>query len=193
MSSQIGNTKWQDMIPNIEVLKKCNMPGIEALLLRAQLRRWCGYLVRMKDDRIPRAVFYGQLKEGSRTACGQKLCFKDTLKSNMKSCNIDISNWESYASDRSLWRSYCKESLDHFEDQRLKTLQQKRQERKTIRVGTSHAMFVDAPARHALVFGDTSKAINEFGRVDHSLHRVLQRNCRSSLQNENTTPVCRAS
>ena len=24
----------------------------------------------------------------------------------------------------------------------------------------------------ALVFGDTSKAINEFGRVDHSLHRV---------------------
>ena len=32
-------------------------------------------------------------------------------------------------------------------------------------------MFVDAPSRHALVFGDTSKAINEFGRV-HSLHRV---------------------
>ena len=86
----------------------------------------------MKDDRIPRAVFYGQLKEGSRTAGGQKLCFKDTLKSNMKSCNIDISNWESYASDRCLWRSYCKESLDHFEDQRLKTLQQKRQEQKTI-------------------------------------------------------------
>ncbi len=37
----------------------------------------------MKDDRIPRAVFYGQLKEGSRTAGGQKLRFKDTLKSNL--------------------------------------------------------------------------------------------------------------
>ena len=29
--------KRQDMIPNTEVLKKCNMPGIEALLLQAQL------------------------------------------------------------------------------------------------------------------------------------------------------------
>lgn len=33
-------------------------------------------------------------------------------------------------------------------------------------------MFVDAPALHALVFGDPSKAINEFGGVDHSLHHV---------------------
>ena len=82
----------------------------------------------MNDYRIPRAVFYGQLKEGSRTAGGQKLCFKDTLKSNLKSCNIDISNWESYASYRSPWRSYWKNSLDPFEDHRLKTLQQKRQE-----------------------------------------------------------------
>ena len=48
----------------------------------------------MKDDRIPRVVFYGQLKEGYKTAGGQKLRFKDTLKSNLKSCNIDISNWE---------------------------------------------------------------------------------------------------
>ena len=90
---KIGNIKWQDMIPNTEVLKKCNMPGIEALLLQAQLR-WCGHLVRIKDDRIPRTVFYGQLKKRSRTAGGQKLRFKDTLKSNLKSCNIDISNWE---------------------------------------------------------------------------------------------------
>ena len=55
-------------------MKKCNMPGIEGLLLHAQLR-WCGHLVQMKDDRIPRAVFYGQLKKGSRTAGGQKLGF----------------------------------------------------------------------------------------------------------------------
>ena len=128
---KIGNIKWQDMIPNTEVLKKYNMPGIEVLLLQAQLR-WCGHLVRMKDDRIPRAVFYGQLKEDSRTAGGQKLRFKDTLKSNLKSCNIDISNWESYASNRSLWRSYCTKSLDHFEDQRLKNTPTKKQERKTI-------------------------------------------------------------
>ena len=101
---KIGNIKWQDMVHNTEVPKKCNMPGIEALLLQAQ-PRWCGHIVRMKNDRIPRAVIYGQLTEGSRTASGQKL---GTLKSNLKFCNIDTSNWESYASDTSLWRSYCK-------------------------------------------------------------------------------------
>ena len=67
------------------------MPGIEALLLQCQLQ-WCGHLVRMKDDRIPRAVFYGQLRQDSRTASGQKLPFKDTLESNLKSYNSDISN-----------------------------------------------------------------------------------------------------
>ena len=45
----------------------------------AQLR-WCGHLVRMKDDRIPRTVFYGQLKEGSRTAGGQKSRFKEAME-----------------------------------------------------------------------------------------------------------------
>ena len=61
--------------PNTEVLKESNMPGIEALLLQAQIR-WCDHLVRMKDDRIPKAVFYGQLKEGSRTAGGQNYTLK---------------------------------------------------------------------------------------------------------------------
>ena len=85
----------------------------------------------MKDDRIPRAVFYGQLKEGSRTAGGQKLRSKDTLKSNLKFCNIDIPTGKAMR-QTSLWRSYSKKSLDHFEDQSLKTHQQKRQEQKTI-------------------------------------------------------------
>ena len=84
MSSGKNGTQYK-------VLKKCNMPGIEALLLQAQLR-WCDHLVQMKDDRIPNAVFYGQPKEGSRTAGGQRLRFKDSLKSNLKSCNIDVSN-----------------------------------------------------------------------------------------------------
>ena len=69
------------------------MPGIETLLLQAQLR-WCGHLVQIKDNRIPKMVIFGQLKEHSRTAGGKKLRFKDTLKSNLKSCNIDVSNWE---------------------------------------------------------------------------------------------------
>lgn len=128
---KIANVKWQDQLPNTEVLRKCNIPGLEALLVQSQLR-WCGHLVRMDDNRLPKAVFYGQLKEGFRTAGGQKLRFKDTLKANLKSCGIDPSNWEKVAVDRSLWRSYCNQSVGHFEDNRVQVLQQKRLQRKTV-------------------------------------------------------------
>ena len=38
-----------------------------------------GHMVRI-DDRLPKTVFYMQLKEGFRLAGGPKICFKDTLK-----------------------------------------------------------------------------------------------------------------
>ena len=53
---RIANIKWQDMIPNTEVLQRCVQNGIEHHIKRAQLR-WSGHLVRMAGDRIPRTVF----------------------------------------------------------------------------------------------------------------------------------------
>ena len=50
---RIANIKWQDMIPNTEVLQRCAQTGIKQHIKRAQLR-WSGHLVRMADDRIPR-------------------------------------------------------------------------------------------------------------------------------------------
>ena len=38
--------------------------------------------------------------------------------------------------------------------------------------GNFIAMFVDAPAQHALVIGNTGRVINELGSVDQSLHHV---------------------
>ena len=60
----IAGIKWQDMVPNTEVLELCGTWGIEFHIKRAQLRR-SGHLVRMTDDRIPKALFYGQLKIGN--------------------------------------------------------------------------------------------------------------------------------
>ena len=39
---------WEDRVSNTEVLCRANMPGIEALIMRAQLR-WVGHVVRMDD------------------------------------------------------------------------------------------------------------------------------------------------
>ena len=44
--------KWQDRIPDIEVLKRVGMQSIHTLLKLAQLR-WTGHVTRMPDERLP--------------------------------------------------------------------------------------------------------------------------------------------
>ena len=58
----------------------------------------------MEDCRLPKQIFYSQLKEGKRKRGGQKKRFKDTLKANMKKCKIDHENWETKAKNRQHWR-----------------------------------------------------------------------------------------
>ena len=79
---RIANIKWQDVIPNTEVLQRCTQNGIEHHIKRAQLR-WPGHLVRMADDRIPKTVFYGELGAGRRTRGGQRKSYKDVLKATL--------------------------------------------------------------------------------------------------------------
>ena len=87
---KIARVKWQDRIPNTDVLNICGIMGIEAFLLKAQLR-WVGHIMRMPDSRIPKQVFLGQLAVGKRLQCGPVLRYKDTLKVNLKQCGIDPS------------------------------------------------------------------------------------------------------
>ena len=102
----IAGIKWQDMVPNTEVLEQCGTWGIEFHIKRAQLR-WSGHLVRMTDDRIPKALFYGQLKTDCRTRGGQRKRYKDGIKSTLKSCSIPLNTWEATATNRPLWRHTC--------------------------------------------------------------------------------------
>ena len=60
-----NRVKWQDRIPNTDVLNTCVIMGIEAFLLKAQLR-WVGHVMSMPDSRIPKQVFLGQLASGKR-------------------------------------------------------------------------------------------------------------------------------
>ena len=62
---KIGRVKWQDRTPNTNVLNTCGIMGIEAFLLKAQLR-WVGHVMSMPDSRIPKQVFLGQLASGKR-------------------------------------------------------------------------------------------------------------------------------
>ena len=65
------NIKWQDRVTNAEVLKRSQNTGVEALLVAAQLR-WTGHVWRMGDERIPKQLLYGELRDGERHQGCQK-------------------------------------------------------------------------------------------------------------------------
>ena len=90
---KIAAIKWQDFAPSTEILRVCNVNGIKTFLLSAQFRLF-GRLVRMQDERIPKSVFCGEIKEGVRSKRGPKKRVKDSLKANLTSCNINSQLWE---------------------------------------------------------------------------------------------------
>ena len=94
---------WRDRVCNGEVLQKASMESVEAMLVKSQLR-WAGHVVRMPDDRLPKAVFYSELTSGKRKRGGQKLRYKDVLKRHLKTADMDVDTWESDAKNRPFWR-----------------------------------------------------------------------------------------
>ena len=50
--------------------------------------RWAGHVRQMANSRLPKAVFYSQLRQGKRSHQGQKLRFKDLLKRHIKETGI---------------------------------------------------------------------------------------------------------
>ena len=119
---------WKDRRTNISVLEESNCSSIESLLIRNQLR-WSGHLVRMDDARLPKKIFYSQLSQGKRKVGAPMKRFKDILKQNLKSCDINPNTWETKAKRRDEWRLMCKEGIQYFEDQRTDHLEQRRTRR----------------------------------------------------------------
>ena len=87
---KILKIRWQDKIPDTEVLKKAKMQSVHTLLKLAQLR-WTGHVTRMPDERLPKKVLYGELQEGKRSQGGQKKRYKDTLKASLKDSIFQLS------------------------------------------------------------------------------------------------------
>ena len=80
----------------------------------------------MGDERIPKQLLYGELRDGERHQGDQRKRFKDSLKHNMKQCGIDEVNWETMAGDRSRWRTAIKQGVNRFEAERIAALSDKR-------------------------------------------------------------------
>ncbi|XP_046846768.1 uncharacterized protein LOC124440414 [Xenia sp. Carnegie-2017] len=127
---RILRIKWQDKVPDTDVLSRSNQPSIYTLLMRAQIR-WAGHIARMPDERIPKQLLYGELSNGKRSVGGQKKRFKDTLKTSLKSFNINTATWDKLAGNRSTWRDLIFKGCQASEERRTVDAKQKRELRKS--------------------------------------------------------------
>ncbi|BHF69143.1 hypothetical protein SprV_0301218500 [Sparganum proliferum] len=93
--------------------------------------RWSGHLVRMDDEQLPKRLFYGDVATGSRRQVGQIRRYKDTLKSSLKHLQINPTNWEELAFDRSTWRRTVKTGSAIYEANRIAAVKVKHEARKS--------------------------------------------------------------
>ena len=118
----ILNIKWQDHIPDIEVLRRAHTVSVEALITVSQLH-WTGHVCRIAKSRLPKAVFYLELSQGKRHHGGQKLRFKDVLKRRMKKTGIRHDTWEEEAIQRVKWQGLLRKASSAIEEQRQQEYQ----------------------------------------------------------------------
>ncbi len=126
--------KRQDTIPDTKVLNKVNIPSISTLLVKAQLR-WTGYVTRMTCTRLPKQIFFGELKNGYQVQGGPKKRYKGTKKASLKSFGVDLQSWESLAQDGSAWRRKVQEDAVFCESRKRSCAMLKSQRGKSAKEG----------------------------------------------------------
>ena len=127
---RILNIRWNDFVPpDTEVLERANLPSVITMLRKAQIR-WASHVSRMADSRIPKQLFYGQLKNGQRKIGAPHKRYKNYFKSNLKDFNIDFTAWEKAASDGPAWRRLISNGALLSEENRLNAAKLKRIRRK---------------------------------------------------------------
>ena len=125
---KIARIKWFHKVTNYEVLARCNISSLQAMIDRAKLR-WTGHVVRMKDHRIPTALLYGRLATGIPKR-GNHNTYSNSVKSTLRECGIDCSRLEKLASNRVEWRLIVKKGIAEAETARVESLIAKRLRRK---------------------------------------------------------------
>jgi exonuclease III len=123
---QVLGLTWKDRVPHVEILRKVNCLSIECTILQRQLR-WLGHVLRMEDNRLPKIVLHGELATGQRPRGGPKKRYLDHIKSALRAFDINPTNLEILATDRSLWRTKLKNGSATFEaNRRIKSEERRR-------------------------------------------------------------------
>jgi hypothetical protein len=86
---KILGVTWKDRISNHEILVHAGIPSIYSLLSQRRLR-WIGHVSRTQDGRIPKDIMYGNIEQGTRATGRPKLKYRNVLKRDLRSTDINI-------------------------------------------------------------------------------------------------------
>ncbi|BHF65014.1 hypothetical protein SprV_0200802300 [Sparganum proliferum] len=136
---RILRLRWQDRIPDTDVLERTGILSIYTMLGQMQLR-WSGHLVRMDDERLLKRLFYGDVATCSRRQGGQIRRYNDTLKFSLKRLQINPTNWEELALDRPTWRRTVKTDAAIYEANRIVVAKVEREAHNSRRRTTASSM-----------------------------------------------------
>nr|VZI40903.1 unnamed protein product [Spirometra erinaceieuropaei] len=122
--------RWQDRIPDTDVLELTIILSNCAILRQLQLRLR-GHLVRLDNDRLPKRLFYGDVVRGPRRQKGQVHRYKDSLKTSVKHLQVNPADCEDFARDRPISSRTVKTGTAIYEDNHITASNDKREARKS--------------------------------------------------------------
>ena len=105
-------------MPNADLFARCRIWCIETFLMKSQLR-WAGHVVRMSDERIPKILMYGELKDGKRNTCRPWLRCRDKLKYKLSATKIPVGSFKDLGQVRNKWRATIQNEISDFEVNRI--------------------------------------------------------------------------
>ena len=117
---------------NLFQMRRCwrsNLTSIEAILMKHQLR-WSGHVTRMDSERLPKAVFFGELSKGKHKRGAPRNRFKGQLKQHLSVTGISSLTWQQEAMDGATWCRYITEGCQKFESDRQLAATEERKKRK---------------------------------------------------------------
>ena len=105
-------------------------PACQVLSVHYYSSSWAGHVARMEDSRMPKAVFFGELREGKYKCGASKKRYKDQLKKQLSLTEIPLHSWQQEANSHKKWSKVMGSASRRSECSRRDAAEGKRKKRK---------------------------------------------------------------
>ena len=96
-------TRLTDRISNSRLYEKCGSIPLSGAIMKERLR-WLGHVLRVKDDRLPKIVLFGQPSGATRKAGRPCLGWEDVINKDLKEMGTSWEGVKREALNRLGWR-----------------------------------------------------------------------------------------